>query len=402
MSTEKEILEQQTAAVVELRKAVESGKSLTEEKIDALKVKFLEGETANQKLVAEIEKQKEVAAKLQEDVKLFEKQFNRMPGGTDASVKSEAIKSFEKYLKDYPKQEKHFTFNEMDAKYLRTDLASAGGVLVPEILFNELVKQEIEVSPILANSRVINSTAKALEVAIRTTIPSVNRVGEGGTSVVSQPAYKKVRLEAYRNDVVIPITREELNFAAFNMETEMTSDAALALASQSNADFINGNGVAKSEGLLVNSSVTTLNSGTADNIDMDNFLNIQKKDNIKGAYRNNGKFYMNTNTIFTIATLKDGMGQYLWQSNLQNGLPNTIAGKPYIDAPDMDDIGANKFPVIFGDLKKAYYILRAIELELVVDPYSSKKEGIIEYMWIEYLGGKVVLPEAIVKLKCAV
>ena len=182
----------------------------------------------------------------------------------------------------------------------------------------------------------------------------------------------------------------------------MTSDAALALAEQINIDFISGDGVAKSEGILTNASVTSLNSGLANNIDMDNFYEIQKKDNIKSVYRKNGKFYMNSNTLFDLLQRKDGQGQYLWTQNIALGLPNNLAGRPYVETPDMPDIGTNTFPVFFGDLSKAYYILRAIDLELVIDPYSAKGDGIIEYMWIQFIGGKVVLPEAIVKLKCAV
>ena len=396
----KKALEEQGSLIKQIRDESEKKELASQEKLEAMKTDFLKLEETNQKLILEQEAQKK---NLDEKLKLFEeaeKKFARFPTGTDDSEKKEAIKSFERYAKEFPIEGKQFAFSTEDAKYLRTDLAADGGVLVPDILSNELLKQEIEISPILANARLINSKVKSINIPIRTTIGSVNRPGEGGTSTVSNSKYKTARLEAYRNDIVTPITREELNFTMFNMENQMTIDAALALTYQTNYDFLLGNGVSKSEGIMTNASVTTVNSGIAADIDLDNFLTMQKKDNIKSAYRSNGKFYMNSNTLFDLLARKDGMGAYLWNQNIALGLPNTIAGRPYIDTPDMDDIDTNLYPVLFGDLSKAYYILRAVNVELVIDPYTSKKEGIIEYMWIEFIGGKVVLPEAINKLKC--
>ncbi len=396
----KSALEAQATSVKELRDAAEKGIKLTDEKIKALKDDFTKGEEASKAITAKLEAQEKEMTASKDAMDLLEKKLNRLPSGTDDSEKKAIITAFENYIK-YPNTGEVFTAQEQDLKYLRTDLAADGGVLVPDILSSELLKEEVEVSPILANATVKTADVKSMETAIRTTIPSVNRPGEGGTSTVSNSNFKKFRLEAYRNDVVIPITREELKWAAFNMRSEMTQDAALALTYQTNVDFLTGDGVSKSEGILTSSEISNLNSGVANDITMDNFLEIQKKDNIKGVYRRNGKFYMNANTIFDLAQRKDGQGQYLWQQNIASTLPNQIAGKPYVDTPDMPDIGAGLLPVMFGDLKKGYYILRASGVELIIDIYSSKKQGIIEYMWVEFIGGKVALGEAMVTLTCS-
>jgi len=354
----KDLVEKQGQGVEALRIAYESNEKLSKEALDKIKEDFLDGEKANKDIQDKLEKQEKELEEQKELIKTMEKKFYRLPPGEDESEKKAAIKSFEKYIKEFPAKERQFTFDEMDRKYLRTDIATLGGVLVPEVLSSELLKQEIEVSPIQENSRIINSKVKSLTTAIRTTIPSVNRVGEGATSTKSNSQYKSVRLEAYKNDVIIPITREELNFATFNMQNEMTQDAALALTQQTNIDFLTGNGVSKSEGILVDAGVGSINSGIADDIVLDNFLEIQKKDNIKSIYKNNGKFYMNSNTIFDLAQRKGGDGQYLWTQNIGAGIPNQIAGKPYVDTPDMEDISAGNTPVFFGDLRRAYYILR--------------------------------------------
>ncbi|MCK5602293.1 phage major capsid protein [Candidatus Pacearchaeota archaeon] len=397
----KDLLDAQAKAVHELRAAQDSNIKLSDEKLVSLQEAFTKGEEANKKVAERLDAQDKAATEQAEVIKTLETKAYRMAGGQIDSEAKAVIKSFEDYMM-YPTKGEVFVGSDMDRKYLRTDIAADGGVLVPEILSSELLKQEIEISPIMANATVKNSTVKSLDVAIRTTIPTVNRPGEGGTSIESNSQFKKVRLEAYRNDVVIPITREELNFAAFDMRTQMSEDAAIALTQQTNIDFLSGDGVSKSLGILTDTSVSSINSGIANDINLDNFLEIQKKDNIKGLYRQNGKFYMNANTIYDLAQRKDGTGDYLWQQNIAAGIPNQIAGRAYVDTPDMDDIGAGNVPVFFGDLRKGYQILRAVGVELIIDIYSSKKQGIIEYMWVEFIGGKVVLAEAIVKLTCAV
>ena len=45
-------------------------------------------------------------------------------------------------------------------------------------------------------------------------------------------------------------------------------------------------------------------------------------------YAQNATFVMNRKTLGVCRTLKDGIGQYLWNTGLQPGLPNTLCGLP--------------------------------------------------------------------------
>jgi HK97 family phage major capsid protein len=396
----KELLEKQGQVVNEIRKEIDEKGKDQSEKLDKMKEDFVELEKKNQDLVTELELQKKLTEEQKEAIDFIEKKFARFPSGADDSEKKAAIDAFVKFVAAGRTQTTETNlFGDVERKYLRTDKVESGEVLVPETLSSELLKQEIQISPILANAKVLNVQAKAISIPIRTTIPTTNRPGEGGTSTKTTSSYEIRRIEAYRNDVITPITRELLKFANFDMVKEMTEDAAISLAEKTNIDFITGDAVSKSEGILTNADVGTYNSGIADAIDTDNFMKIQKQDNIKTKYRQNGKFYMNSNTLFDILADKDGTGQYLWNQNLAMGLPNTIAGRPYVETPNMPDVAANAYPVFFGDLAKAYYILRTPGVELIIDEFTQKTTGIIEYMWVEFIGGKVVLPEAIVKLK---
>ncbi len=395
----KKALEDQCQAVSEMRKAMEDKVTFTSAKMNDLKAKFSKGEKANKEIMKRKAAQENTSENSKKVFDLLENKINKIPFVIAETEKKSIIKSFENYIK-YPNTEDIFNATEQDLKYLRTDIAADGGVLVPEILDKQLLQEEIELSPILEHATVKVANTKSMKTVIRENIPSVNRVGEGGTSTVSNSSYKTFKLEAYRNDIVIPITREKLGWSNFNIMQEMIRWAALAGTQQTNIDFLYGDGINKSFGILEDSNITEIDSEIIGDLNMNDFLEIQKEDNIKDIYRKNGKFYMNTNTIFELATRKDGQGQYLWQQNIASGIPNQIAGKQYVDTPDMPDIGIGSVPVLFGDMKKGYYILRSLGVEVIIDVYSHKKQGIVEYMWVEFIGGKVALPEAFVKLRC--
>lgn len=60
---------------------------------------------------------------------------------------------------------------------------------------------------------------------------------------------------------------------------------------------------------------------------------------------------MNDTTLAAIRSLKDGNGKYLWQPSYQAGQPETILGRPVVEAVDMPNVASGAFPIIFGDLK---------------------------------------------------
>ena len=85
--------------------------------------------------------------------------------------------------------------------------------------------------------------------------------------------------------------------------------------------------------------------------------------------------------------------------SLVSGVPNTILGYPYVEATDMPSVGANAFPVAFGDFSKAYMIVDRVALAVLRDPFTQATTGNVRYIARRRVGGQVVLPEAIVKQK---
>ena len=68
--------------------------------------------------------------------------------------------------------------------------------------------------------------------------------------------------------------------------------------------------------------------------------------NPKVMLKNNGRnsvFMFNRTTLGAIRKLKDSAGQYVFQAGmmLTAGVPNTVLGYPYIEAPDLADVGSS-------------------------------------------------------------
>ncbi len=84
---------------------------------------------------------------------------------------------------------------------------------------------------------------------------------------------------------------------------------------------------------------------------------------LPAAYRSRGVWVLNSGSLATIRKLKDGTtGNYLWQPAFQAGQPETILGRPVIEAVDMDDIASRRFPIAFGDFMAGYRILDRMQL----------------------------------------
>ena len=150
---------------------------------------------------------------------------------------------------------------------------------------------------------------------------------------------------------------------------------------------------------MSNSSVSSVNSGNGTALLADGLLTLVHS--IKTEYARNATFVFNRSTLAAIRKLKDTAGQYVFQAgmSLENGVPNTILGYPYIEAPDMPDIAASAFPVAFGDFARAYMIVDRVALAVLRDPFTQATTGNVRYIARRRVGGQVILAEAIIKQK---
>ncbi|MDN3711719.1 phage major capsid protein [Paracoccus cavernae] len=319
----------------------------------------------------------------------LEAKGNRL--GAPAIIQDDASekKAFVEYLRT----------GSTDAKALTTASDTANHVLAPEEVSGEFIRNLVEFSPIRAIADVRPAPAAKMILPHRTGITNAVWVGETTKRTASQPTFDQAEI-----DVKEIATFVDLSLQLAEDSANVLSEVNLALAEdfgQKEAlSFVKGSTALEPSGFMANTEIATHNNAHATDLLADSLIAMMYS--LPATYRAAGSWVMNGSTLAAIRTLKDGHGNYLWQPSYQAGQPETILGRPVVEAVDMDDVAADAQPIIFGDFKRGYRIYDRIEMAVLADPYSVRIDGLMRYHARRRVGAAVVRPAAFRKLVMAV
>jgi len=372
---------------------IEKGEStaLVDEKLAKMEAKMDSYEEINQKLTtAELN-----ADNIKSQIEKLETIVTRPNSGFESKQVDEYMSAFDTYCRKGLEG-----LDPVEKKALTVSNDSTGGYLAPPEYVRELIKDVTEISPIRSIARIRSTASRSIQVPKRTGTFAAQWVAESGTR--SETTGYNVGLEelpAHEQYALVDISEQDLEDSVFDLEAEMQSEFAEQFAKAEGAAFVSGNAVGKPEGFMTNSSVSSIDSGSNTAITADNLITLVH--NIKSDYGRNGTFVFNRSTLAAVRKLKDTAGQYVFQAgmSLQGGVTNTILGQPYVEATDMASIAQNAFPVAYGDFRRAYMIVDRVSLAVLRDPFTQATTGNVRYIARRRVGGQVILPEAITKLK---
>ena len=376
--------------------SIEKGESTAyvDEKLAKMEAKMDSYEDINQKLTtAEAN-----AENIKSQIEKLETVVKRPNSGFDTKQVDEYLGAFDTYCRKGLEG-----LDAMERKALTVSNDSTGGYLAPPEYVRELLKTVTEISPIRSIARIRSTGARSIQVPKRTGQFAAQWVSESGTR--SETTGWNVGLEeipAHEQYALVDISEQDLEDSVFNLEAEMQSEFSEQFAKAEGSAFVSGDMVGKPEGFMTNGSVSSVNSGDANEITADGLISLVH--NIKSAYSSNGTFVFNRTTLAKIRKLKDTAGQYVFQAgmSLQGGVTNTILGHSYVEATDMPSEGNNTFPVAFGDFRRGYMIVDRVNLAVLRDPFTQATTGNVRYIARRRVGGQVIQAEAISKLKCSV
>jgi len=367
------------------------GTAMLDAKLEKIEAKLDSYEDLNQKMTVAEQNATDVKGQLDK----LETVLKRPNSGFDTKSIDESLQTFDAYCR------KGFdALTDAEKKALTVSNDSTGGYLAPPEYVRELIKTVTEISPIRSIARVRSTGQRSIQVPKRTGTFAAQWVAESGTR--SETTGYQVGLEeipAHEYYALVDISEQDLEDSVFDLEAEMQSEFSTQFAKAEGTAFVSGNAVGKPEGFMTNSDVSEVNSGNGTALLADGLLTLVHS--IKSEYASNATFVLNRSTLSAIRKLKDTAGQYVFQAgmSLVSGVPNTILGYPYVEATDMPSVGANAFPVAFGDFSKAYMIVDRVALAVLRDPFTQATTGNVRYIARRRVGGQVVLPEAIVKQK---
>lgn len=304
---------------------------------------------------------------------------------------NEAKRAFRGYLR---KGEERLSPDEI--KLLSTQDNANGGYLVYPEFAQEIIKDLTEMSPVRGIARVIQTASNVFKVPKRKATPTAAWVGEGDTDALTNSTYGIEELPNGTMRATSKATREQLGDAAFNMEEQLRLDFREAFQATEGASFVTGDGVGKPEGFMTNADVDASTvTGAASDLSYTGVVDVAH--GLNANYIANARYVMNLATLGKVRLLEDSAGNLLFLPPSQ-GMPSTIAGFPWTVLQDMPAVGAGATPIAFGDFRRAYYIVERVMFDLLRDPFTSKRDGAVEFTAFMRVGGQVVLPTAIRKL----
>lgn len=206
------------------------------------------------------------------------------------------------------------------------------------------------------------------------------------------------------------VTQKLLDMSDFDVSGWLLEEVNDVLVELEGEAFITGNGVGRPKG-IIDSSLMVANAsweygktgyiagGHASLLNnADKLFTLQHA--LKPVYRRNSTWLMNDNTFEVIRKFKDGEGNYIWRPGLSENAPDMLLGKPVEIDDNMPDIGAGKYPIAYGDFKRAYRIIDHVNgIRLLRDPYTKK--GWVKFYVTKRVTGGISNYQAIKFMKIA-
>jgi HK97 family phage major capsid protein len=261
----------------------------------------------------------------------------------------------------------------------RADMAkgasATGGYIVAEPTFMNLVELLYEMSPLLSAGVTILTTSKGEQL----TIPKVSSAGatnlevaEAGSGDGTEPTFAApARLDAYKYMQTVLVSNELIEDAMIDIGAFVLKQIAFNVShgTASNPGFgsriVVGSGSSQPNGIITASTVgVTGATSTVGVPTMDNLIDLQYS--VAMPYAARGVWLMKRATAGFVRKLKDSTNNYIWQTSVQAGTPDTLLGDRVYQDPFVAGTGLSAKSVLYGDVS-AYWVRLVGSLRLEMD-----------------------------------
>ncbi|MFJ8955632.1 phage major capsid protein [Streptomyces sp. NPDC102381] len=216
-------------------------------------------------------------------------------------------------------------------------------------LYGQLIAQAVERSAIMRGGASTFSTSDAnpIDFTVITGRSSASIVGEGAPVPESYPTTIQRTMTGFKYGHAATVSYEFATDQVLDLVGFLVSDAGPAIGDAMGRHFLTGTGTGQPRGILTDASPATAAfvAGDLDSTVSDALIDLFYE--VPSAYRANAKYVVNDKVAAQMRKLKGTDGQYLWQSSIQVGAPDTFNGKPVLT-----DDGVPEDKILFADLSK--------------------------------------------------
>ena len=268
-----------------------------------------------------------------------------------------------------------------------------GGYLVPQEFENTLIDALAEENLVRKLARVITTDTGDKVIPMVKSHGSAAWMDENALVPESDDKFDQITVGAHKLGTFIKVSDELMADSAFDIADYIAKEFARRMGAKEEEAFFIGNGTKKPTGILADTDGAdvgvTLNSAaiTADSL-IDLFYSL------RAPYRRNAVWIMNDSSVKAIRKLKDKNDQYLWQTALTAGTPDTILNRPVYTSPYVPEVAAGNKVMIFGDLQYYWIVDRQGRVFKRLNELFATT-GQVGFMTTQRVDGKMVLPEAV-------
>lgn len=341
-------MEERNAKVAEMRSLNEAAKAREEQRMTK------EESEQFRKLEAEVDSLDEEirqAEKLEAlDKRVAEQRAASQTPAEQPSQKEVELRAFANYLRDGRITEE-----------VRTALTTENSaVMIPKEISQQIILGLQGQFELMSKFGLrITPHAKTFVEPILTGDMTLKRISVGAANDEGTAAFEGIEIKAYDYRLpVIPLSLTLLEGSDADIQGAIVALLTEHIARGLTKLALTGGTAADGVSALV-PKVVVANAASATAITYSDLVDLLAK--VKAPHSSQGvaSWVMNSATRAALMKVLDQNGRPIFIESAREGEPDRILGRPVVIDDAMDDIGAGKVPILFGDLKK--YVMRIVQ-----------------------------------------
>lgn len=344
----KKLMEERNAKVAEMRSLNEAAKAREEQRMTK------EESEQFRKLEAEVDSLDEEirqAEKLEAlDKRVAEQRAASQTPAEQPSQKEVELRAFANYLRDGRITEE-----------VRTALTTENSaVMIPKEISQQIILGLQGQFELMSKFGLrITPHAKTFVEPILTGDMTLKRISVGAANDEGAAAFEGIEIKAYDYRLpVIPLSLTLLEGSDADIQGAIVALLTEHIARGLTKLALTGGTAADGVSALV-PKVVVATAASATAITYSDLVDLLAK--VKAPHSSQGvaSWVMNSATRAALMKVLDQNGRPIFIESAREGEPDRILGRPVVIDDAMDDIGAGKTPILFGDLKK--YVMRIVQ-----------------------------------------
>lgn len=314
----------------------------------------------------------------------------------------ETKSAFIEYLRAPTDYGKKSAYEALAKKGMDVTVGSNGAVAVPSVIAAEIARVAKDFGAVRSLARVVQVGTSDYKEILSNGGAGFEWLGDTTErAVTATPTISDVKPTFGEIAARAQVTNQALEDIFFNVEAYLTAELGETFAQAESVAFVSGNGANKPTGLLNGTTISTVRTGVAANFGPNPFDTlIDLVYGVKGAYRANAAFLLNSITLAALVKVKDSNGSYIYQPSVAAGVAPTLLGYRVANDENMPNVAAGAKPIVFGDFNRGYLIADRVTMGFLVNPY--KTSGLVEIEARKRVGGIVKDANALKALHVAV